>query len=325
MPHGEVLLVEHVEHGVGEDVDLLVGVRGPVVHELHDAVGELPGPGQRHVVVLAGLEDGVEGHHVAGADPHQPRARVLAQLHGLPVGGVPGARAHVPGVRLQEPADGLPELGGRGPVGGAVGGVAGEASRLGVAVLAAAQVRGVAAVVSVVAVISVVIVVVGLSPLAPALLRDVVVVLIVRLEHGVVHGLGLAVLVRLLAGAGLPEVGGAESVGVVFVVAAAPHVVRHLGLGPGHEPVHPGHRRRGDVGGLGHLLPVEHLACNINIIRNRQRNKQLDISNIYAISIKISIFTSSYLQASSPSIRAARGRACSGPPPWRGRARPPCC
>ena len=79
VPHGEVLLVENVENRVGENVHVLAWVVSAIVDELHDTVSQLPGPGQSHVVVPAGLEDGVECHHVGG--PHRSDALGLGQLH----------------------------------------------------------------------------------------------------------------------------------------------------------------------------------------------------------------------------------------------------
>ena len=99
---------------------------GSVVYKGHDAVCKLPGPGQRHVVVLAGLQDGVEGHHVAGADFHQPVIGLL-QLDRLTVSGVTCGGADVSWICLEEPSDGAPELIRAGSALSAEGRVAGEA------------------------------------------------------------------------------------------------------------------------------------------------------------------------------------------------------
>ena len=88
LPHCQILFVEDIEDGVGEDVNVLVRI-GPVVDKLHHIVRQLPGAGQGHVVVLAGLEDGVEGHHVRGPNLHLPVA-FLCQLHRLSIGCVSG-------------------------------------------------------------------------------------------------------------------------------------------------------------------------------------------------------------------------------------------
>ena len=125
LPHGQVLFIEDVEDGVREDVDMVLRI-GAVVNKGHDAVSKLPGPSKRHVVILAGLQDGVEGHHVAGADLHQPAVSLL-QLDGLSVGGVSCGGADVSGICLEEPSDGATELVRAGPVVSTERGVTGEA------------------------------------------------------------------------------------------------------------------------------------------------------------------------------------------------------
>ena len=90
LPHGQVLFIEDVEDGVREDIDMVLRI-GAVVNKGHDAVSKLPGPSKRHVVVLAGLQDGVEGHHVGGGHlvlGRQDRPVLELQLHALPVGSV---------------------------------------------------------------------------------------------------------------------------------------------------------------------------------------------------------------------------------------------
>ena len=83
VPHGQILLVENIEDRVGEDVDVFACVLSSVVDELHDAVGELPGACQGHVVIPAGLQDGVECHHVRGTNSRHPLSP--SQLHRLSV------------------------------------------------------------------------------------------------------------------------------------------------------------------------------------------------------------------------------------------------
>ena len=63
LPHGEVLLIEDVEDGIGEDVDVVLR-RSADVDPLGDRVGELARPSQSSVVVLRILQDCVECHEV---------------------------------------------------------------------------------------------------------------------------------------------------------------------------------------------------------------------------------------------------------------------
>ena len=84
LPHCQVLFVEDIEDRVGENVDMFVRI-GAVVDKLHHVVRQLPGASQGHVVVLACLQDGVEGHHIGGANLHLSVA-LLQQLDRLSIG-----------------------------------------------------------------------------------------------------------------------------------------------------------------------------------------------------------------------------------------------
>ena len=63
LPHGQILLIEDVEDGVGEDVDVVLR-RSAAVDPLCDGVCELSGSTQSCVVILRILQDCVERHKV---------------------------------------------------------------------------------------------------------------------------------------------------------------------------------------------------------------------------------------------------------------------
>ena len=70
VPHCQVLFIEDIEDGVGEDVDMMFWISS-VVDELHHTVRQLSGSGQGHEVVFTGLQYRVERHEVARPHLHQ--------------------------------------------------------------------------------------------------------------------------------------------------------------------------------------------------------------------------------------------------------------
>jgi hypothetical protein len=102
--HGEVLLVEDIEDGVGEDVDAVAGSVVAVDHQ-GQVVGQSPGPTHGLVVVLGRFEDGVEGEEGAGGDAGDVPVVDQGGTHPdrVTVGRMSGLGAMLPRVILQEP------------------------------------------------------------------------------------------------------------------------------------------------------------------------------------------------------------------------------